>query len=189
MAKKNLGAKGVIFPGAVLLIGTYDEDGKPDVMNAAWGGQCGPKHIALNLSSHKTTDNLEVTRAFTIAFGDKSHMVSCDYVGLVSAKKEPDKLNKARFTVTKGENVNAPVINEMPLTLECRVVAMGDDEATGELRVVGEIVNVIADDSVITDGKIDFGKIQPILFDSESLGYWTIGKRVGNAFKDGKDLM
>ena len=189
MAKKNLGAKGIIFPGAVLLIGTYDGEGRPDVMNAAWGGQCGPKHIALNLSSHKTTDNLEITRAFTIAFGDKSHMASCDYVGLVSAKKEPDKLKKARFTVTKGENVNAPVINEMPLTLECKVVSMGDDEATGELRVVGEIVNVIADESVITDGKIDFGKIQPIIFDSESLGYWTIGKRVGNAFKDGKDLM
>jgi flavin reductase (DIM6/NTAB) family NADH-FMN oxidoreductase RutF len=188
MAKKSLGAQGIIFPGAVLLIGTYDKDGNPDVMNAAWAGQCGPKHIAMNLSKHKTTENLEEKQAFTIAFGTKDTVVESDYVGIVSANDEPDKVKKAGFTVTKGENVDAPVINEMPLSLECRVVSMGIDSATNELRVVGEIVNVIADESVLTDGKVDFGKVSPIIFDGASAGYWSIGERVGNAFKDGAKL-
>lgn len=188
MAKTNLGAKGIIFPGAVLLIGTYDENGVPDVMNAAWGGQCGPKHIAMNLSEHQTTKNLEKTQAFTIAFGTKSQTVASDYVGIVSAKDEPKKVEKAGFTVTKGANVNAPVINELPLSLECKVVSMGTDSATGELRVVGEIVNVIADEAVLTDGKVDFGKVQPIIFDGASAGYWSIGERVGSAFSIGAQL-
>ena len=188
MAKTNLGAQGIVFPGAVLLIGTYDADGNPDVMNAAWGGQCGPKHIAMNLSPHKTTENLELKKAFTIAFGTKETLVASDYVGMVSAKNEPDKVKKAGFTVTKGENADAPVINEMPLTLECKVVSLGNDPATNECRVVGEIMNVIADESVLTDGKVDFGKVSPILFDGVSAGYWSIGERVGNAFKDGTAL-
>ena len=189
MAKKNLGAQGIIFPGAVLLIGTYDENGNPDVMNAAWGGQCGPKHIAMNLSSHKTTENLELKKCFTIAFGTKDTVAASDYVGMVSANKEPDKVKKAGFNVTKGESVDAPVINEMPLSLECKVVSMGTDPATNELRVVGEIVAVIADKSVLTEGKVDFGKVQPIMFDGATAGYWSIGERVGNAFSDGKKLM
>lgn len=188
MAKKSLGAQGIIFPGAVLLIGTYDKDENPDVMNAAWGGQCGPKHIAMNLSKHKTTENLEEKQAFTIAFGTKDTVAESDYVGIVSANDEPDKVKKAGFTVTKGENVDAPVINEMPLSLECKVVSMGTDSATNELRVVGEIVNVIADESVLTDGKVDFGKVSPIIFDGASAGYWSIRERVGNAFKDGAKL-
>lgn len=188
MSKISLGANGIIFPGAVLLIGTYDADGTPDVMNAAWGGQCGPKHIAMNLSSHRTTENLELKQAFTVAFGTKEQVVASDYVGIVSAKDEPEKVKKAGFTVTKGGSVDAPVINEMPLSLECKVVSMGKDSATGELRVVGEIVDVIADESVLTDGKVDFGKVQPIVFDGASAGYWSIGERVGNAFRDGMQL-
>ncbi len=189
MAKKDLGASGIIFPGAVLLIGTYDENGNPDVMNAAWGGQCGPKHIAMNLSQHQTTDNLEKKNAFTIAFGTVESIVASDYVGMVSAKKEPEKVKKAGFTVTKGKNVDAPVISELPLSLECKVVSMGKDPATGEIRVVGEIVNVIADESVLTDGKVDMGKVNPIVFDGSSAGYWAIGKRVGNAFHEGAALI
>lgn len=188
MAKKNLGAKGVVFPGAVLLIGTYDENGAADVMNAAWGGQCGPRHVAMNLSHHRTTENLEKTGVFTVAFGDRAHIAASDYVGLVSAKNEPEKLRKAGFTVTRGEFVNAPVVNELPLTLECKVVSMKTDEDLGELRVVGEIVNVVADESVLTDGVVDFAKIEPIVFDGASAGYWVVRERVGNAFKDGLSL-
>lgn len=188
MARQSLGANGIIFPGAVLLIGTYDEGGNPDVMNAAWGGQCGPKHIAMNLSPHKTTRNLELKGAFTIAFATEEHLVAADYVGIVSADKEPDKVAKAGFTVTKGSHVDAPLINEMPLSLECKVISMGIDPATGELRVVGEIQDVVADDAVLTDGKVDLAKVKPIVFDSMSEGYWSLGERVGNAFRDGTAL-
>lgn len=188
MAKQDLGAKGIIFPGAVLLIGTFDADGTADVMNAAWGGQCGPRHIALNLSHHKTTDNLEIKKAFTIAFGDTAHVAASDYVGLVSGADEPDKLKKAGFTVTKSAFVAAPVINELPLCLECKVVSMKTDEATDDIRVVGEILNVQADDSVLTDGRVDFGKVSPIVFDGATGGYWSIGERVADAFSVGQQL-
>lgn len=189
MSKKNLGASGVVFPGAVLIIGTYDENGVPDAMNAAWGGQCGPKHIAMNLGKHKTTDNLEKTKAFTIAFGDAQHIVESDYVGIVSGDKVPDKISRAGLTAVKSEFVDAPIFSEFPVTLECKLLSFGTDEATGELRAVGEIVNVTADESVLTDGKIDWSKVRPIVFDGVSAGYWVVGERVGNAFSDGKKLI
>lgn len=189
MSKKELGAKGIVMPGAVFVIGTYDENGAADAMNAAWCGQCGPKHVALNLSKHKTTDNLEKTGAFTVAFADKNHIVQSDYVGLVSANKEPEKLKKAGLTTTKSEYVNAPVINEYPVTLECKVVSMAPDESTGETRIVGEIVNVLADEEVLTEGRIDWKKVCPIVFDSVNAGYLLVSDRVGNAFKDGSKLM
>lgn len=189
MAKKELGASGLIFPGAVLLIGTYDANGNPDAMNAAWGGQCGPKHIALNLGKHQTTENLEQTGAFTIAFGDKAHVTESDYLGVISAADELEKLKKAGLTVTKSALVNAPVLDAFPVSLACKVVSMGTDAATGEIRIVGEIVGVLADESVLTDGKVDWSKIEPIVFDSASAGYRVVGERVGNAFADGKQLI
>lgn len=187
MAMKNLGAKSVITPQAVLLIATYDENGKEDVMNAAWGGQCGPKHIAINIGSHQTTDNIRKKGAFTVSFADSETHVPADYVGLVSAKNEPDKMKKAGFTFTKSEFVDAPVINEMKLTIECRVVETM--ESAGENRFVGEIVNARADESILNaDGKVDYGRLRPIIFDSETRGYWALGERVGDAFKDGAKL-
>ncbi len=187
MAMKDLGAKAVITPQAVLLIATYDENGKEDVMNAAWGGQCGPNHIAFNLGSHQTTLNLDAKQAFTVSFADKDHYVAADYVGIVSAKDEPEKMKKAGFTFTRSSFVDAPVINEMKLTLECRVVDR--QEILGELRYVGEVVNAQADESILDDaGKVDYSRLQPIIFDSESLGYRVIGERIGNAFQDGAQL-
>ncbi len=186
--KKSLGEKGVITPLPVLIIGTYDENGNPDAMNVAWGGQCGPKHIALNLSRHKTTENMELKKAFTVAFATKDQVAAADYVGLVSGNKEPDKIKKAGWTVTKAEKVDAPVFDQLPVTLECKIIEM-QKTSVGELRVVGEIVNTLADESVLTpDGKIDFAKVEPISFDSSLNVYRTVGDVVGHAWKSGAAL-
>lgn len=117
--RKDLGAKPYLFPQPVMIIGTYDENGKANAMNAAWGGIVGRNEIIIDLSNHKTTENLLETRAFTVSVADLEHLVPCDYVGIVSGNKEPDKMEKAGFTTTKSKFVNAPVINELPLTLEC----------------------------------------------------------------------
>ena len=186
--KKNFGAKAVITPLPVLIIATYNEDGTADAMNAAWGGQCGGKHIALNLGmSHATSDNIKRTKAFTVSFADRKHLKESDYVGLVSAKNEKDKLAKAGLHAVKSEFVNAPVISDYPLTIECRVVSMREE--LGELRVVGEVVNLSAEDYVLDDdGNIDIGKLEPLVFDSAAHAYRVVGERAGTAFKDGLAL-
>ncbi len=186
--KKNFGAKAVITPLPVLIIATYNEDGTADAMNAAWGGQCGGKHIALNLGmSHATTENIKRNNAFTVSFADKKHIVESDYVGLVSAKTEKDKLAKAGLHTEKSEFVNAPVITDYPVTIECKVVSMREE--FGEFRVVGEVVNLSADENVLDEnGNIDIGKIDALVYDSPAHAYRVVGEKVGNAFKDGNAL-
>lgn len=182
--KKNLGATPMMFPQPVLIIATYDENGKANAMNAAWGGIVGMDKIIIDLSSHKTTDNIMERKAFTVIMGDKDHMLACDYVGIVSANKEPDKMKKAGFTTTKSEFVDAPVINELPVALECELIKVIDGN-----MYLGKIVNVAADESVLSEeGKITLSKFNPITFDTSENGYYTLGDRVGNAFKDGKKL-
>ena len=186
--KKNFSNKAVITPLPVLIIATYDENGNPDAMNAAWGGQCGPKHIEFNLSPHQTTENIKLKQAFTVSFADKKHTVESDYFGVVSAKNEPNKIQKAGMTVTKSKFVDAPVINEYPLTVECKVVAF-EQNIYGGTRVIGEIVNMQADESILdADGNIDLGKLEPIMYDSSKHYYRVIGEKVGNAFSDGKKI-
>lgn len=119
--RKNFGAKPFLYPQPVMIIGTYDENGKANAMNAAWGGIVGMSEIIVDLGSHKTTDNMMKTKAFTVSIADTEHMVACDYVGVVSANNEPEKMAKAGFTTTKSDFVNAPVINELPLVLECEL--------------------------------------------------------------------
>ncbi len=186
--KKNLGAKAVITPLPVLIIATYNEDGTADAMNAAWGGQCGGSYIALNLSaSHLTTENIQRLKEFTVSIADKNNLVASDFVGLVSGKKEKDKLEKAGLHTVKSDNVNAPVITEYPLTLECKAVSIREE--LGEIRIVGEIVNTIADESILNDeGKVDLDKLQPLVYDSPGHYYRVVGEKVGNAFKDGLAL-
>ena len=182
--KKNLGAAPMMFPQPVLIIATYDENGKANAMNAAWGGIVGADKIIIDLSSHKTTDNIMERKAFTVSIGDKDHMLACDYVGIVSANKEPEKMKKAGFTTTKSEFVDAPVINELPVTLECELIKVIEGS-----MYLGKIVNVAADESVLSEeGKITLSKFNPITFDASENGYYTLGQRVGNAFKDGKKL-
>ena len=181
---KNFGAKPYLFPQPVMMIGTYDENGNANLMNAAWGGIVGNNEIILDLSSHKTTDNIALTGAFTVAPATKETTAACDYVGIVSAKNEPEKMKKAGFTTRKSAFVNAPVVNELPLTMECKLLRVIDGS-----KYLGEIVNVVADDSILdADGEVDLCKYHPILFDTARYGYSAFGEQVGTAFSDGKKL-
>lgn len=183
--RKNFGAKPITYPQPVFIIASYDETGKPDAMNAAWGGICGDKEIFMCLSAgHKTVKTILKRKAFTVSMADAAHVAECDYVGIVSANKEPDKLKKAGFHTVKAENVDAPVIEELPMAVECRLVSYDQDS----MIMIGEIVNVSADESVLTDGKIDLAKLRPITFDPVNNAYCVIGEKVGNAFSDGKKI-
>lgn len=184
MSRKNLGSQPALYPQPVLIVATYDADGRPNAMNAAWGGICGRDEVMIDMSSHKTTENIAVTKAFTVSPADVEHMVASDYVGLVSARNEPEKMEKAGFTTTKSDFVNAPIINELPVTLEC-----GLKEIIEGSKYIGRIVNVSVDDRVLGgDGKIDLSKFHPIIFDGTTAGYYAFGERVGNVFKDGAQL-
>lgn len=182
--RKNFGAKPFLFPQPVLIIGTYDANGKANAMNAAWGGIVGMDEIIVDLSHHKTTENLMESRAFTVSVADAEHMAACDYVGLVSGGKEPQKMEKAGFTTTKSSFVNAPIINELPVTLECELVDVIDGS-----KYLGRIVNVSVDERVLgEDGEISLDKFSPITFDTVHRGYYRLGEKVGNAFEDGARL-
>ena len=165
---------------------TYGEEGTPDAMNAAWGGIADMNRIAMYLSgSHKTVKNILSRKAFTVSMADAAHVDACDYVGIVSGNTTPDKMARAGFHVTKSEVVDAPVIDELPMTLECKLISF-DEES--EL-LLGEIVNVSADERILdSEGKIDPQKLRPITFDPVHNDYLVLGEKVGNAFEDGKKL-
>jgi flavin reductase (DIM6/NTAB) family NADH-FMN oxidoreductase RutF len=182
--RKDFGAKPILYPQPVLIIGTYNEDGTPNAMNAAWGGLCGANKLIIDLAAHKTTDNILRNKEFTVAVADAPHMVEADYVGLVSGNKVPDKLTKAGLHTVKSDKVNAPIIEEFPMTLECRLLRVTED------GIVGEIVNVCADERVLDEkGQIDPAKVQAITYDPVRHTYIQLGNTVGNAFSDGKKLM
>lgn len=184
--KKNFGAKPYTYPQPVFIIAAYGEDGVPDAMNAAWGGISENTEISMCLSpGHKTVKNILARRAFTVSMADASHVVECDYVGIVSGNEVPDKLEKAGFHTTRAEFVDAPMIDELPMTLECKLVSYDAESC----RMVGEIVNVCADERILDEnGKIDPMKLEPIVFDPVNSAYWKLGEKVGNAFKDGAKL-
>lgn len=183
--RKDFGTKPWFYPLPVLIIGTYDENGKADAMNAAWGGLYDANMVELCLSAgHKTTQNIKAKGAFTVSFADAAHVAACDYVGLVSANNTPDKMEKARFTTEKSAFVDAPVICELPMALECRLVKVTEDG-----NIIGEIVNVNADESILgEDGMIDAAKLQAISFDPVHNDYLALGEKVGKAFSDGNAL-
>ncbi|MBQ3223905.1 MAG: flavin reductase family protein [Clostridia bacterium] len=174
------------YPQPVFILAAYDENGVPNAMNAAWGGISEENEISLCISAgHKTTKNLLETGAFTVSMATADTVVACDYVGVVSGNKEPDKMAKAGFHTEKSEFVNAPLIAELPMAVECRLKSY--DEET--CRLVGEIVNVSADESVLGEnGKVDVAKLRPITFDPMNGAYCVVGEKVGNAFKDGLQL-
>ena len=184
--RKNFGAKPLTYPQPVFIIATYDENGTPDAMNAAWGGISEMNEISLCLSAgHKTVKNLLKRGAFTVSMADAEHVVACDYVGVESANKTPDKFAKAGFHAVKSEFVNAPVIEELPMTVECELVSYDPESC----HLVGRIVNVSADESILNEkGKIDPAKLRPITFDPVNNDYLVVGEKVGNAFKDGLAL-
>lgn len=184
--RKNFGAQTYCYPMPVFIIGSYDENGVPDAMNAAWGGISEEQQISICLSpEHKTVKNILARKAFTVSMADAAHVVECDYVGIVSANDVPDKLEKAGFHTVKSEFVDAPVIEELCMTLECKMVSY--DEAS--CRMVGEIVNISAEESVLdANGKIDPAKLQPIVYDGANHTYLVLGEVVGKAFSDGAKL-
>lgn len=183
--RKNFGSKSWLYPMPVLIVVAYDGEGKPNVMNAAWGGMHTDSHIGICITAgHKTTKNLLAEGAFTVSMGTTEQLVACDYVGIVSGNNEPDKFAKAGFTAIRSECVNAPIIQELPMTLECEVV-LYDEESC---HLVGRIVNVSADESILTDGQIDVSKLRPITYDPIHHNYIELGKVVGKAFADGKKM-
>ena len=183
--RKNFGAKPILYPQPVFIIAAYDEAGTPDAMNAAWGGISETAEISLCLSpGHKTVKNILARGAFTVSMADADHVAACDYVGLVSGNKVPDKLEKAGFHTVKSQFVDAPLIEELPMAVECKLISYDPDSC----RLVGEIVNVCAEEHVLTDGRIDPAKLRPITFDPMNNAYLGLGEKVGNAFRDGAVL-
>ena len=185
---KSFGQKSWMLPQPVLIIGTYDKNGKPNAMNAARGGQWDAQEIMIAMGAHATTENLNNCHDFTVAFATKQTMVAADFVGIVSAKNDADKMAKTGWNVEKAENINAPVFTDFPMTLECRIKEKIDESAEG-YYIVAEIVNILVDEKFLAeDGKPDVEKMQLITYDPVHHGYIALGQRVGNAFADGKQL-
>ncbi|MGN1346834.1 MAG: flavin reductase family protein [Eubacteriales bacterium] len=184
--RKNFGAKPILYPQPVFILAAYNEDGTANAMNAAWGGISEANQISMCISAgHKTTKNILARGAFTVSMATADKVAECDYVGIASGNDTADKMEKAGFHTTKSEFVDAPVIDELPMAVECKLISYDEESC----RLVGEIVNVCADESVLTDGKIDPAKLRPITYDGMNHTYLVLGEKVGNAFSDGKKLM
>lgn len=185
--RKNITTSEAIFPMPVLMIATYNEDSSIDVMNAAWGTMLSRDHVILNLTeTHKTVKNIKERKAFTVSIADSKHVVEADYFGVVSGNNTPNKFANSNLTATKSPNVDAPIINEFPICLECEFIEYQDGKYG--CGVIGKVVNVTADQRVIKDEKVDIELVEAIAFDPYTHGYYQVTKRVGEAFKDGLKL-
>lgn len=185
---KSFGQKPWVLPQPVLIIGTYNEDGTPNAMNAAWGGQWDAKEIMISMGSHATTENLARCADFTVAFATKETLAASDFVGIVSAKNDPQKMQKAGWTAVKSENVYAPVFTDFPMTMECRIWHKIDESEEG-YYIVAEVINILVDEKYLdSDGKPDVLKMGLITYEPVSHSYVALGDKVGNAFSDGKKL-
>lgn len=187
--KKNLGVNPYVFPMPVLMIATYGEDGKVDVMNMAWGGICTENMVALNIDeNHKTAKNIKAKGAFTLSIADVDHIKEADFFGIASGNSMADKFERSGLHAVKSDMVDAPVIEEFPLTLECRVAEI--QQGKYGFRVLSEIVNVLADEKVLDEnGKVDPVKLNAFVFDQFQNGYYKIGEKVGQAWSSGAGLM
>ena len=184
---KNLGNAGELFPQSVFIVASYDENGVGNAMNVAWGGECERHSVCINIGDHKTTENIVARGAFTVAPADAAHVVEADYFGIATGSKE-NKEAKSGMTFTKSEFVDAPVIEEFPLTMECKVTEIQGD-AHGA-RIVGEIVNTrVSEDILDSEGRVDFVKFKPIVYDSTRRIYRVVGEEVGGAWDAGRALM
>jgi len=181
--RKNIKTTEAIFPMPVLMVATYNEDGSVDVMNAAWGTMLERDQVILNLTeTHKTVKNIKMRKAFTVSIADSSHVVEADYFGVVSGNNTPNKFEKSGLTATKSENVDAPIINEFPICLECEFIEYG------ECGVIAKVINTTVDERVMNGDTVDISKVSAIAFDPYTHGYYKVTERVGNAFKDGFEL-
>ena len=185
--RKNLGANPYVYPQPVLIVASYGEDGTVDAMNVAYGGIVNSNRIQINIGvRHKTSDNIKARKAFTVGIADEKNLVAADYVGIVSGHDEPLKIQKSGFHTSKSEFVDAPVILELPICLECKFIEYQDGKYG--CGVIGKVVNVTADEKVMADGKIDMSLVNAIAFDPYTHGYYRVTERVGEAFKDGLKL-
>lgn len=187
--KKSLGVKPYLYPMPVLLIATYGENDVVDVMNMAWGGICASNMVALNITeSHKTAKNIKERGAFTVSVADRAHLAEADYFGIVSGNRVMDKFEKSGLHAVRSERVDAPIIEEFSLTLECKVADIQHDK--GGFRVLGEIVNVLADEKVLDDKEnIDPVRLNAFVFDQFNSGYYAIGEKIGQAWESGKKFI
>ena len=187
--KKNLGAVPAVYPMPVLMVAAYDEQGNVNVMNAAWGMICGMDKIALFIDEeHKTTQNILKTKAFTVSLADKVNIVAADFFGIATGNKMPDKFQRSGCHAVKSSFVNAPVIEEFPVVMECELAEIVNTENLH--AVVGKIVNVSADEKVVGDkDKIDPVKVNALIFDQFRSGYYSVGEKAGQAWNAGKGLM
>ncbi len=185
--KKKIAVTEAIFPMPVLMVATYNADGSVDVMNAAWGMMQERDRVILNLSeTHRTVENILVRKAFTVSIADAAHVVAADYFGVVSGRRVPDKFERSGLTAVPSKFVDAPVVEEFPVCMECELIEyQGGDNGCG---VLGRVVNVSAEESVLSDGKVDVARLNAIAFDPYTHGYYRIGERVGEAFSDGLKL-
>lgn len=185
--RKNIKTTEAIFPMPVLMVATYNEDGTVNVMNAAWGTMVDRNVVALNLTeTHKTVKNIKERRAFTVSIADSKHVKEADYFGVISGNNTENKLEKTNLTTTKSELIDAPIINEFPICIECEFIEYQDTEYG--IGVIGKVVNVSADENVIDGETIDISLVDAICFDPYTHGYYKVGERVGDAFKDGFKL-
>lgn len=184
--RKNFGARPLCYPQPVFIIATYNEDGTPNAMNAAWGGISEENRLSICVSAdHKTTKNILARGAYTVSMATADHVAACDYVGLFSGNDTPDKMKKAGFHTTKSDFVDAPLIDELPMALECKLISYDEESC----HLLGEIVNVCADESVLGEnGMVDPAKLRPITFDPMNNAYLALGEKVGDAFSDGAAL-
>ncbi len=185
---KSFAPKPWVVPQPVLIIGTYNEHGEANAMNAAWAGQWDMKEIMISMGAHATTENLNRNGEFTVAFATRQTLVASDFVGIVSAKNDPKKLAKTGWHIEKATKVDAPVFTDFPMTLECRIKEKIDESATG-YYIVAEIVNILVDEKYLAeDGNPDLEKMELITYDPIHHGYIRLGEKVGQAFSDGKAL-
>ncbi len=181
--RKNIKVTEGIFPMPVLMIATYNEDGSVNVMNAAWGTMYERDMVLLNLTeTHKTVKNIKERKAFTVSIADSNHVIEADYFGVVSGNNTPNKFEKSGLSITKSERVDAPIINEFPICMECEFIEYGD------CGVIGKVVNISVDEKVMNNDKVDMSKVSAIAFDPYTHGYYKVTDRVGDAFKDGLKL-
>lgn len=187
--KKDLGVKPYLFPMPVLMIATYGEGDKVDVMNMAWGGICASNMVALNIDEdHKTAKNIKARGAFTLSIADIDHIKESDFFGIATGNKMDDKFERTGMHAVRSDKVDAPIVIEYPLTMECKVVEL--QQTAYGFRVLGKIVNVLAEETVLDErGKVDPTKLNAFVFDQFQNGYYSIGEKVGQAWNSGKALM
>ena len=185
--KKDLGLVQAVYPMPVLMVAAYDENEKVNVMNAAWGTMLDRDMVALNLTeTHRTVQNIKARKGFVVHIADAKHVVEADWFGVVSGNKEPEKFAKSGMTYVKSDLVDAPVINELPIALECEFIEYQND-STG-LGVIGKVLRTSVEEAHMKDGKVDIDSLEAIAFDPYTHGYYKVGGRVGDAFKDGLKL-